>query len=119
MPGIEDEQVGVEEDDYLRCKCSREDDIKIIRSAMRKTAFLTAVCGVLCVLTIVACGCSLYFYTRFQEFRQDLAAMVRADTDDTDDVWEDHFPLDHNAMPMYGGPPDEYDDDFQSKVSYL
>ncbi|XP_060567116.1 uncharacterized protein LOC132725923 isoform X3 [Ruditapes philippinarum] len=116
MPGMEEEEhLGGEEDVCLHCKCRREDDSKLIKSSMRKIAFLTAICSVLCVLTITACGCSLYFYTRFQGFRQDLFAMVRADIDDADDILDDHFSLEHNAMPMYGDSlDDEYDDNSEN-----
>lgn len=88
----------------MKCRCKQCGKNTEFSSAKRKVAVLTAICCILCVLTISACCCSLYLFTRFQGFRQELVALVRAQTvnADADDAFEDHFPMDHNALPMYG-----------------
>ncbi|XP_045199462.2 uncharacterized protein LOC123553843 isoform X2 [Mercenaria mercenaria] len=116
MPELTKNVADVEdiEDACLQCKSRREGETLALNSALRKIAMLTAVCSVLCVLTISACGCSLYFYTRFQGFHQDLVALVRMEGEEADNILGDHFTMEHNAMPMYGDPIDN-DDDFENE----
>lgn len=103
----------------LQCNNRREKESQAFRSAMRKVALLTAICSVLCVLTITACCCSLYLYTRFQGFRQELVTLVRTDPEGAESLLDDHFAMDQKSMPMYGDPTDvnEKYEEFVEKVS--
>lgn len=103
----------------LQCNSRREKESQAFRSATRKVALLTAVCGVLCVLTITACSCSLFLYTRLQGFRQELVTLVRMDPEGADSLFDDHFAMEQKSMPMYGDPNDvnEGYQDFVEEVS--
>lgn len=115
-------QTGYEAEDAVCLKCSNrwaDDDKHEFTSASRKIATLTAICSVLCVLTLSACGCSLYLYTRFQGFRQELVALVKINLDDADDNFSEYFEMEYNALPLYGEQSDRGDQRTEHGVSHV
>lgn len=113
----ERKQTQIHSDVCLKCSTRWADATRAFTSATRKVALLTAVCSVLCVLTVSACCCSLYLYMRFQGFRQELVALVKMNLDDADDTFSEYYEMEFRAMPLYGEQLDEDNQQTEYRVS--